>query len=122
MARSVPVRMRRRYIHMSAASDGMAAGGVAESRGGATGSSRSVDMNFLKRIWSARFGLGQKMPATAPVMATEDMIWAMLTRFFQTCEPPGVFSGTMMVSPGFTETERPRWPDQALRVTMAPLA
>lgn len=45
----------------------------------------------------------QKIPATAPVMATDDAIWAMEMMFFQTCDPMP-FSGTTIESPGLMRT------------------
>jgi hypothetical protein len=47
----------------------------------------------------------QKIPATAPVIATDEAIWAAAIKFFQACEPTP-FSGTMIESPGLMRTFR----------------
>jgi hypothetical protein len=45
-------------------------------------------------------GRAQKIPVAAPVMATDDIIWAALITLFHSCEPPTGFSGTTTESPG----------------------
>ena len=47
---------------------------------------------------------GQNAPATAPKIATEDAICATPMMSCQTGEPPTIFSGTKIVSPGCIRT------------------